>query len=61
MAVTVKKLRIGQLVEVDGRLYDVVPDAERGVTLEPPERGGLEAVRVAGRSAKQVAVRAGYP
>ena len=35
MAVTAQKLRIGQLVEVDGRLYDVVSDKEGGVTLEP--------------------------
>lgn len=34
MAVTAQKLRIGQVVEVDGRLYDVVPDKEGGVTLE---------------------------
>jgi len=34
MAVAVQKLRIGQVVEVDGRLYDVVPDKEGGVTLE---------------------------
>jgi hypothetical protein len=35
MAVAAQKLRIGQLVEVDGRLYDVVSDKEGGVTLEP--------------------------
>lgn len=35
MAVTAQKLKIGQEVEVDGRLYEVVPDQERGVTLEP--------------------------
>jgi hypothetical protein len=35
MAVTVQKIRIGQEVEVDGRLYEVVPDPEGHVTLEP--------------------------
>jgi hypothetical protein len=35
MAPTAHKLRIGQLVEVDGRLYDLVSDKEGGVTLEP--------------------------
>lgn len=35
MAVTAQKLKIGQEVEVDGRLYEVVPDQEGGVTLEP--------------------------
>lgn len=35
MAVIAQKLRIGQVVEVEGRLYDVVPDAELGVALEP--------------------------
>ncbi|MBO0767526.1 MAG: hypothetical protein J2O48_02450 [Solirubrobacterales bacterium] len=29
-----QKLRIGQLVEVDGRFYDVVPDKQGGATLE---------------------------
>ncbi len=27
---------IGELVEVAGRRYEVVPDREGGVTLEPP-------------------------
>jgi len=35
MAVTAQKLRIGQQVEVNGRLYEVVLDQEGGVTLEP--------------------------
>lgn len=35
MADNVQKLRIGQEVEVDGRLYEVVPDREGGVALEP--------------------------
>jgi hypothetical protein len=37
MAVTAKKLdvTIGDLVEIDGRRYDVVSDKEGGVTLEP--------------------------
>jgi hypothetical protein len=35
MAVVPKKLSIGDLVEIDGRKYDVVPDKAGGVTLEP--------------------------
>jgi hypothetical protein len=35
MAATRQKLRIGQEVEVDGRLYEVAPDQEGGFTLEP--------------------------
>lgn len=35
MAAVAHKLKIGQLVEVDGRLYDVVSDKEGGVALEP--------------------------
>lgn len=37
MAVAAKKLdvQIGDLVEIDGRRYDVVPDKQGGVTLEP--------------------------
>jgi hypothetical protein len=37
MAVTAKKLdvRIGDLVEIDGRKYDVVSDKQGGVALEP--------------------------
>jgi hypothetical protein len=35
MAVVPKKLKIGDLVEVDGRRYDVVSDKAGGVTLEP--------------------------
>ena len=37
MAVTRKKLdvKIGDLVEVEGRKYDVVSDEQGGVTLEP--------------------------
>lgn len=27
---------IGELVEIDGRRYEVVPDREGGLTLEPP-------------------------
>jgi hypothetical protein len=54
MAVTAKRLdvKIGDLVEIDGRRYDVVSDKEGGVTLEPAisktvaelraERGGQE-------------------
>jgi hypothetical protein len=29
------KVDIGDLLEIDGRLYDVVPDKQRGATLEP--------------------------
>lgn len=29
-------LAIGDLVEIDGRRYEVVPDRMGGVTLEPP-------------------------
>jgi hypothetical protein len=35
MAVAPKKLSVGDLVEVEGRRYDVVPDKVGGVTLEP--------------------------
>lgn len=35
MAVATKKLHIGDLVEVDGRRYDVVSDKAGGVALEP--------------------------
>ena len=37
MALTAKKLdvHLGDLVEIEGRAYDVVPDKEGGVTLEP--------------------------
>ena len=38
MATVVKRLdlTIGELVEVAGRRYEVVPDREGGVTIEPP-------------------------
>jgi hypothetical protein len=29
-------LVVGELVEIDGRRYEVVPDRRGGVTLEPP-------------------------
>ena len=35
MAVAAKKLDIGDLVEIDGRRYEVVPDKVGGLTLEP--------------------------
>lgn len=37
MAVTIQKLdiKVGQVVEIDGRRYDVVADGEGGVDLEP--------------------------
>lgn len=38
MATAVKKLdlEIGEVVEVRGRRYEVVPDRQGGLTLEPP-------------------------
>ncbi|MBK5219089.1 MAG: hypothetical protein JJE35_04795 [Thermoleophilia bacterium] len=38
MATAVKKLdlAVGELIEVAGRRYEVVPDREGGLTLEPP-------------------------
>jgi hypothetical protein len=39
MATTAVKrldLQVGELVEVGGRQYEVVPDREGGLTLEPP-------------------------
>jgi hypothetical protein len=38
MATAVKKLdiEIGELVEIDGRRYEVVPDKAGGLTIEPP-------------------------
>ena len=38
MATAVKKLdlAIGEMVEVGGRRYEVVPDRVGGLTLEPP-------------------------
>ena len=38
MATAVKKLdlHVGELVEIDGRRYEVVPDKVGGLTLEPP-------------------------
>jgi hypothetical protein len=37
VAVKAKKLelRSGELVEIDGRRYEVVPDKQGGLTLEP--------------------------
>ena len=35
MAVAPKRLEVGDLVEVDGRRYEVVPDRQGGLTLEP--------------------------
>ena len=37
MAITAKKLnvKVGDVVEIDGRKYDVVSDEHGGVTLEP--------------------------
>jgi hypothetical protein len=37
MAVEIKKLdlQIGDIVEIDGRRYGVVPDRQSGLTLEP--------------------------
>lgn len=38
MATAIKKLdlEIGEIVEVGGRRYEVVPDRAGGLTLEPP-------------------------
>jgi hypothetical protein len=38
MATAVKKLdlEIGEIVEAGGRRYEVVPDRQGGLTLEPP-------------------------
>lgn len=38
MSVAARKLDlvVGELVEIDGRHYEVVPDRRGGVTLEPP-------------------------
>ena len=38
MATAVEKLdlKVGEIVEVDGRRYEVVPDRQGGLTLEPP-------------------------
>lgn len=38
MATAVKKLdlHVGELVEIEGRRYEVVPDKTGGLTLEPP-------------------------
>jgi hypothetical protein len=38
MATAARKLdlMLGELVEIDGRRYEVVPDRQGGVTLEPP-------------------------
>jgi hypothetical protein len=38
IATAVKKLdiEIGELVEIDGRRYEVVPDKAGGLTIEPP-------------------------
>jgi hypothetical protein len=35
MAVSVKQLEVGDVVEIDGRRYDVLPDDRGGMTLEP--------------------------
>jgi hypothetical protein len=38
MATAAKRLdvTVGELVEIAGRRYEVVPDREGGVTIEPP-------------------------
>jgi hypothetical protein len=35
-------LSVGELVEVAGRRYEVVPDREGGVTIEPPITSAVE-------------------
>jgi hypothetical protein len=42
MAVAPKKLDVGDLVEVDGRRYEVVPDKRGGLTLEPAITVGVD-------------------
>lgn len=44
MAVAVKKLdlAVGEFVEIDGRRYEVVPDRQGGVTIEPPTTPAAE-------------------
>lgn len=29
-------MAVGELIEIDGRRYEVVPDGEGGLTIEPP-------------------------
>lgn len=38
MATAVRKvdLALGEVIEIDGRRYEVVPDGEGGLTIEPP-------------------------
>ena len=36
MAVSVPKLTVGEVVEIDGRRYEVVPTRDGELTLEPP-------------------------
>jgi hypothetical protein len=38
MAVSARRLDlvVGEFVEIDGRRYEVVPDRQGGVTIEPP-------------------------
>jgi hypothetical protein len=47
MAVEVKKLdvKVGDLVEIEGRRYDVVPDKAGGVALEPAITKTVEELR----------------
>lgn len=45
MAVAAKKLSIGDLVEIDGRQYDVVSDKAGGVALEPAITKTVEELR----------------
>lgn len=35
-AVRKLNLEVGELIEIDGRRYEVVPDHMGGVTIEPP-------------------------
>jgi hypothetical protein len=55
MAVEVKKLdvQIGDVVEIEGRRYDVVPDRQGGVALEPAITKTVEELR-AERGARPV-------
>lgn len=45
MAVTVKQLRNGDVVEIDGRRYDVIPDKRGGMALEPAITQTVDEIR----------------
>jgi hypothetical protein len=57
MATAVKKLdlHVGELVEIDGRRYEVVPDKTGGLMIEPPitPRAELHAKRGSRRATRE--------